>query len=870
MLYALRKIRIEEMIKYFCITLLTALALIVPQQLRADVIYEGFVRDSVTGEELPFAAVIYKGTPYGTETDLQGFYRLETDYPKSDKIEFSYLGYKTKVIDLRKASHRLNVVLAPDDAQELGEIVVKTKRREKYRRKGNPAVDLIKKVIEYRDSNDIRTTDYYSVKKYEKTILGLNDFKAPTDSVKRNKHSWNYMYDYIDTSEISKKTYLPVSVRENVSTVSYQQSPERIKRTVNAQNNKTIINVMSEQMIDNLLNECFTDVQLYNNNIDIFVEKFMSPLSSMAPVFYHFYISDTVTLEDGKPYTEMTFVPANSSDLGFTGYLYITTDSTYAVKKVKMDIPRDIKLNLVEKLHIEQEFDQTEEGKWAIKHERMISELFLIDGLQGGYARRDAYYTNYKWHDIDKEVFNREENLVVEKTAKQHVDTFWTAARPTNLSRNEARIDTLIDRMDQSTFINIGEYLIKTCVEGYMTIGKKEYFDYGRVMSTYSRNDLEGNRFRIGGRTNPSLNDRLFFDGFLAYGTKDEKFKYKAELEYSFRDKEFSKMDFPRHSIMVNYVYDWDIPSERFLGEYNSSFIHSFKREKVTQFAYVKSQTFRYLNEKGNGFTYSVSAKHYEETPAGDLQYLRMEDFSRVKELEQTEFNLSLGYAPGIHYYQNKSTRYIMNKDVPQFALSHTTAFKDVLGSQYDYNKTEFSYKQKYNVTPLGYMLFAFKAGKIWDKAPYPLLFIPAANLSYINNDETFWLMNNMEFLTDQYASVDLFYNMNGFLLGRIPGIRRLQWKEVFRFKALYGGLTDKNNPFLAQNYNDGTLFQFPMSKYGSQTSFELDKKPYMEVSVGLHNVFKFFMIEVTRRLNYLDNPNAQKWGINVGMGLYM
>lgn len=836
----------------------------------SDVVYQGYIRDSVTGEELPFASVIYKGTVYGTEADLQGYYILESDMLMSDKLEFSYLGYKTKVIDLRKAGHRLNVALAPDEAENLGEVVVKGKRREKYRRRDNPAVELMKRVIARKDSNDIRKTDYYSVTRYEKTILGLNDFKAPKDSAKRDRRSWNYVYDYIDTSEVSKKTYLPVSVRENVSTVSYQQSPARSKRTITAQNNKTIVNVMSDKMIDNLLNGSFSDVQIYDNNVDIFVEKFMSPLSYLATTFYHFYIADTVTLEDGKRYYEMTFVPANSSDLGFAGYLYITTDSTYAIKRLKMDIPRDIKLNLVEKLHIEQDFEPNEEGRWALTHERMISELFLLEGVQGGYARRDAYYSNYKWHDIDKEVFDREQNIVTLKTATDHNNDYWTEVRPSNLSRNEARIDTLVQKMDESTFFNVAEYLLKTCLEGYMTVGKKGYFDYGRVMSTYSHNDLEGNRFRIGGRTNPALNDRLFFDGYLGYGTRDEQFKYKAEVEYSFRDKEFSKMDFPRHSIMVNYAYDWDIPSERFLGEYSSSFIRSFKREKVTQFAYVRSQEFKYLNEKGSGFSYHFTTKHQEESPAGDLTYTRLSDSLHVRELEQTNFTVGLGYAPGIVYYQNKSTRYIMNKDVPQFTLDHTTGFKDVLGSQFNYNKTEFSYRQKYNVTPLGYALFCLKAGKIWDKVPYPLLFIPAANLSYLNSGETFWLMNNMEFLTDQYASVDVFYNMNGFLLGRIPGIRRLHWKEIVRFKAMYGTLSDQNNPYLPQNAADARLFHFPADKEGNATAFEMDKKPYMEVSLGLHNVFKIFQVEVTRRLNYLSNPHTSKWGINVGIGLYM
>ncbi|MBQ0029559.1 MAG: carboxypeptidase-like regulatory domain-containing protein [Bacteroidales bacterium] len=832
--------------------------------------FEGFVKDSVSGETLPFAGVGYKGTIYGTEADLQGFYRLTTDEKLSDKLEFSFVGYKDKVIDISKINHskRINVLLAPEPSEELGAVVVVAKK-DRYKRKGNPAVDLIKQVIAHKDSNDIRTSDYYQVKRYEKTILGLNDFAAPKDSAKRAKHRWNYIYDYIDTSEVSGKTYLPISVRENLSDISFQRSPSRTKRTVTAQNNKILMNVLSEDMINNVLNESFTDVQIYDNNVDVFITKFVSPISSIAPVFYHFYISDTVTLEDNKRYVEMTFVPANTSDMGFAGYLYITTDSSYAVKRLKMDIPRDIKLNIVEKLHIEQDFEKTEEGKYAISHETMISEVFLIDGLSGGYAKRDAYFTGYKWKDVDKTIFNREENIYFAKNSSIKEDSFWVAQRPTALTENESKIDSLTHRLDQSTFFNVSEYLIRTAIEGYMTIGKHGYFDYGRVMSTYSRNDLEGHRFRIGGRTTPALNDRLFFDGFLAYGTKDEQFKYSGELEYSFRDKKFSKMDFPRHSISVNYTYDWDIPSERFLGEYNSSFVHSFKREKITQFAYVRSQKASYLNEKGNGFSYGFSLKHQEEKPAGDFDhYVSNATQSQIPSIELSTFGIELSYKPGVRYYQNKSTRYIMNKQIPQFSLSHQTAFDNVLGSQFDYNKTEATYRQRFDITPLGHFNVAVKGGKIWNQVPYPTLFIPAANLSYIISEETFWLMNNMEFLTDQYASLDVCYNMDGFLLGRIPGLRRLHWKEVFRFKAMYGGLTDKNDP--AKNLDNDDLFVFPVNKKGITTSYEMDGAPYMEVGVGLHNIFKLFKFEVVRRLNYLDNYDASKWGFCVGMGLYM
>lgn len=831
------------------------------------VTYEGYVRDSATGETLPYATITYKNSPFGTETDLQGFYRLDVETSQYRYLEVSYLGYKNKIIDLRKySSHRININLA-SETQMLGAVEIKASRRERYRRKENPAVLLMKKVIAHKDSNDIRSTDYYSVKRYEKNIFGINDFKIPDDSVKRQKGMFSYLYQYIDSSEISDKTYLPFSVRENLSDISCSASPEARKQTIYGQNNKILMNVISEDVIDNVLAEGFAEVQIYDNNINLFLVKFVSPISNIGPAFYHYFIADTVTLNDGKPYVEMTFVPANTTDMGFTGTMFISLDSSYAVKKIKMDIPRDIKLNIVEKLHIEQEYEKNPDGKMALTHEKSVSEMYLVQGIQGIYLKRDAYYSDYKWHDIDKEVFNRQANVYVNKDAKYQEKEVWQAGRSNALTEKEGSIDTMNQQLTEHAWFNIVEYLLRTCIEGYMTIGKKEYFDYGPVMSTYSHNYLEGSRVRIGGRTNPSLWPRFFIDGYAAYGFDDEKLKYKGELEYSFNERQFSKTEFPRHSVLVNYVYDWDIPSERFLGEYNSSLVRSLKREEVTQFAYVRSQTAKYIEEHGNGFSYNLSLKHQEEEAAADLVYRRSCDSSVVKGIETSTFGVELAYAPGVKYYHNKTNRYVLNLEIPRFKLTHSASFDGVLGSQYTFNKTEFTYNQEFFVTPLGYLDVAFKAGKIWNRVPYPLLNIPPANQSYIIENEVFWLMNNMEFLTDQCVMAEIKYNMDGYLLGRIPLIKKLHWKEVFRFRCLYGSLSDKNNP--AKNGDNHDLFLFPTDKNGNTTSYTLDSKPYMEFCAGIHNILKFFKVEYVRRLNYLDHPNAQKWGINVGVGLY-
>ena len=153
----------------------------------------------------------------------------------------------------------------------------------------------------------------------------------------------------------------------------------------------------------------------------------------------------------------------------------------------------------------------------------------------------------------------------------------------------------------------------------------------------------------------------------------------------------------------------------------------------------------------------------------------------------------------------------------------------------------------------------SLKGGAEWNTVPFPLLILPEANLSYITQRETFSLINNMEFLNDRFASVSLSYDMNGKLFNRIPLLKKLKWREMFRFRALWGTLTDKNNPFKSDNPE---LFLFPM-RDGKYTSHVMDPKiPYMEASVGIYNIFKLLHVEYVHRLTYRDNPDINKWGI--------
>lgn len=220
---------------------------------------------------------------------------------------------------------------------------------------------------------------------------------------------------------------------------------------------------------------------------------------------------------------------------------------------------------------------------------------------------------------------------------------------------------------------------------------------------------------------------------------------------------------------------------------------------------------------------------------------------------------LTLRYAPGETFVNTKQRRRPVSLDAPIFTLSHTTGFKGVLGGEYNFNLTEASIWKRFWLSSWGKVDVTLKGGAQWNTVPFPLLILPAANLSYITQKETFNLINNMEFLNDRYASLALTYDMNGKLFNRIPLIKKLKWREVFRFRALYGNLTEKNNPFKS---NNPELFDFPQ-RDGSYTSYVMDPKvPYLEASVGIYNIFKLLHIEYVRRLTYLNHPGINKQGI--------
>ncbi|RHJ87686.1 DUF5686 and carboxypeptidase-like regulatory domain-containing protein [Parabacteroides sp. AM08-6] len=824
-----------------------------------DTVLKGIVTDSVTGEGLPFVSIIFRGTTMGTATDGDGNFSFSAR-TNVRQVDFSYLGYDTKTIEVVPGKmNNLKIELVPTGIV-LDDVIIKPKK-EKYSKKENPAVAFVKKVIESRESNDPRNHDYFQYDQYEKMVFAMNDYK-PKPKKEGKTGRFDFLVDFIDTLDIGK-TILPVSEKEKVETVYYRKEPKSEKRVVKGNKSAGVDEIFSRDGIQQILNEVFREVDIFKNDIPLFLQRFVSPLSTIGPNYYKYYLLDTIEVK-GQKCVDLGFVPFNSETFGFTGHLLVTLDSTYFVQRVILNVPKNINLNFVSGMTIEQTFERLPDGTRIITKDDINVDFKLSEKTKGMYARRLNIYSNQVFSPPeDVEIFKESAPVITLKGAFTQSEDFWDTNRPEEAGkRKQNSVEKLMAKFRSVPLFYVTEKIVSILVSGYIPTNKdplKSKFEIGPMNTAISGNAIEGARFRVGGTTTTAFSKNLFMDGYMAYGTKDEKLKYDALVEYSFNDRKEYRKEFPLNSIRLEYMYDINQLGQQYMYTSKDNMFLAWKRQKDTRATYLRNAELTYYHEHYNGLAYGAVVRNRREYATEYAVFDRIGpdgSIQKTKAYDMTELELKFRYAKDEKFYQTRNIRYPITFDALIFNFSHVMAKKDLLGSSYDYQRTDIGIQKRFWFSAFGYIDIITKAGKVWNKVPYPLLILPNANLSYTIQPESYTNMNAMEFISDEYASWDLTYYMNGNLLNRLPLVKKLKWREVFAFRGMWGHLSDKNNP---ANGGEG-LYLFP------DGSYTFGKAPYMEASVGIENIFKFLRLDYVWRLNYRDHPDIQTKGIRFMM----
>ena len=829
-----------------------------------NTVIKGIVTDSITGEGLPYVSLIFKGTTIGTASDGDGNFSFPAPLAATGILEVSYVGYDTKKMEIVPGkTYNLKIQLALNGVL-LNEVLIKPKK-EKYTKKENPAVTFVKRVIALREEYNPRDHDYFRYDQYGKMIFAMNDYQ-PKPKKEGKTGKFDFLTDYIDTLEIGT-TILPISEKEKVETVYYRKKPKSEKRIVKGNKSSGVDEVFSRDGVQQFLDEVFREVDIFQNDIPLFLQRFVSPLSSIGPNYYKYYLLDTLNVS-GRKCADLGFVPFNSETFGFTGHLYVTLDSTYFVQKAVLNVPKDINLNFVSRMTIEQTFERAPDSTRIITKDDISVNFKLNEKSKGMYARRLNIYSNQSFEEPDTEqalVFNESAPVITLKEAYRQPEEFWMGNRPEEAVRkNPKSVKQLMARLRAVPVFYVTEKVISTLVSGYIPTNKdplKNKFEFGPMNSTIGGNSIEGARFRVGGTTTPVLSKNWFFDGYMAYGTKDEKLKYDALVEYSFNDRKEFRKEFPLHSIRLEYMYDINKLGQQYMYTSKDNVLLTIRRQKDTRATYLRQAEMTYSREHYNGISYNAILRNQREYATEYAAFNRINADGTVTPrsfYDMTELELRFRYGKDEKFYQTRNLRIPITYDALIFNFSHVMAKKGWLGSSYNYHRTDIGIQKRFWFSAFGYIDLITKAGKVWSRVPYPLLILPNANLSYTIQPEAYTNMNAMEFINDEYASWDLTYYMNGNLLNRLPLIKKLKAREVFCFRGLWGHLTDKNNP--ANGWNG--LYLFPKGSY------TMGKAPYMEASVGVENIFTFLRLDYVWRLNYRDHPGIQTKGVRCTMRL--
>lgn len=843
-------------------TLLLGMAIHAQQSLQIT----GVITDEETGDSISFASIVYKGHNISTVANVIGQYTI----PRQEgwNITVSAVGYKSRIIPVNsKTRRKLNITLKPA-RQELAEVTVKS-RRNRYSRKDNPAVELMRRVVAAKKKTDLSNNDYYRYNKYEKLTLALNDLTPQQlESPFFSKKPW--LLNQVEVNPYTNKLVLPVSVDETVSQKFYRKSPKDEKNIIQGQTSTGINDYFQTgDIINTVVKDVFTNVDLYQDDIRILQRPFTSPISEKGIGFYRYYIEDTLAIGQDSC-IHLAFVPNNMQDMGFRGDLYILKDSTLHLRRCQLSIPKQSNVNFVESLQVLQEYEKLPDGQWVLTTDDMITELQLFDFISAGaIVTRITRYSDYDFSEVPNKIFHGQKKEVTEADAQMRDKAFWDQYRQVELTRSENSMDKFMENIQNMKGFKYIIYGLKTIVENSMETGDPNYVDICPINTLLTRNYVDGWRTRLSAKTTANLNKHFFLSGYYAHGWGSHRNYYDAEMTYSLNAKKYLPHEFPRRTMTIQSSQDICSPNDRFMESDKDNIFVAMKWAETNKMMSYNRQKVSFEYETDWGLKAIISGKTEENEAFGAMNYQTLDKpFVPINSktgngeyLRTTEVSFYVRYAPGETYINNKLRRRVINLDAPVFSLSHTIGFNGVLGGDYNFHLTEAHIFKRFWLNSWGKFDVDLKGGIEWDQVPYPLLIMPASNASFIIQKNTFSLINTMEFVNDRYVSLMLAWDMNGKILNRIPLAKKLYWREYLGVRMLWGDLSDKNNP--EKNPGNPRLMYFPEG-----TNIMNPNRPYMEMVVGVHNIFKFFRVEYVKRLTYKDLPSAPHWGMRYGVSL--
>ena len=801
----------------------------------------GVVLDK-TNQPVPFANIVFKDSNVGTMSNEDGRFYIESS-KKYTALIVTSVGFSDQELVLNKlVNYDFKVIM--DSAEALNEVTIFTGKTSK---KNNPALDILRKIWERKRKNGLSQFDYYQMEKYEKVEFDMNTIDSAFMKSKLFK-GMEFVFNHIDTSRVTGKTYLPIFINESLIDVYGNNKENKVKENLKANKNSGF---SENQQILSFIKDLYSDYDIYNNHLTFFDKSFTSPLSKTGIDVYNYVLRDSAFV-DKKWCYNILFYPRRKNELTFKGDFWVS-DTTFAIKKINMAVTKSANINWVKDIYIEQEFEVQNDSVFLLTRDYMMSDFALNkkEESKGMYGKRTTLYQNHQFNIEKPSAFYKEKVNFIDNEVYNKSKEFWDDNRFENLNKDEKGIYKMLDTLQTvKKFKNLYN-LVSILGSGYIQFGN---IDYGPIFSSFGYNQVEGVRLRVGGRTYFGPNDTWRLQGYTAYGFDDDKFKYGLSGKWMVDKKKRiilsggNRRDVEQ--IGASLTTTNDVLGRSFAS---SSLFSTGSNVKLTninlsnvavEIEPIKNLTFQ------TGFSYRTLES---ASDVFSLDYYTDASQTVIKnDVKQSEINLQIGYTPNRKTIGFGVERSDVDNPFSHFFVNYSHGFKGLLDSDFEYEKVQLYYKQPIVIGPLGRSNIIVEVGKTFGQIPLGLMNVIPGNQTYFTIENTFSNLNFYEFVTDQYATIQWNHNFGGRLLGRVPFLRKLNWREIVGVKTVYGSISDENKAINAS----GLVYNAP-------------ENGYWEYSAGIGNIFKVFRIDFAWRGNYLNAPEAQKFTVKGSFGFY-
>jgi Family of unknown function (DUF5686)/CarboxypepD_reg-like domain len=820
---------------FFVVLLMTA------QLLLAQTKVSGVVVDK-TNQPIPFATIVFKKTNIGVVANEDGRFYIESPQ-KQTFLVVSSAGFSEREIFLEDAiSYNFKVKL--NEAESLNEVVVFTGKTSK---KNNPALDILRKIWERKRKNGLYQFDQYQMEKYEKVEFDMNTIDS---AFMKNKvfKGMEFVFQHVDTSKVTGKTYLPIFINESLSDVYGDNRQKKVKEKLKA--NKTS-GFEGNQQILSFLKDLYSDYSIYNNHLTFFDKSFTSPLSRTGIDVYNYVLRDSAYIDNKKCYN-ILFYPRRKNELTFKGDFWVN-DTTFAIKKINMAVTKSANINWIKDIYIEQEFEVMNDSVFLLTRDYMMSDFALNkkENSKGIYGKRTTLYRNHEFNKVKPLAFYKEEVNFIDNEVYQKSDEYWHENRFEKLNKDEAGVYKMLDTLQTVKKFKQMYNLVSILGSGYVEF---KNFDYGPIFSSLGFNEVEGVRLRVGGRTYFGPNDPWRIQAFTAYGTDDHKFKYGLSGKWMVDKKNRiiisggNRRDIEQ--IGASLTTTNDVMGRSFAS---SALFTTGSNGKLTN---INLSNIAVEIEPVKNLIFQLGISHrtlVSASPTFSLDYYTNASRTTIQsEVKQSEANIQIEYMPNRKTIGFGVERDVVDNPYSRFFINYSHGFKGVLNSDFKYEKLQLFYKQPIIIGPLGRTNITMEFGKTFGTIPLGLMSVIPGNQTYFTIENTFSNLNFYEFISDQYATLKWDHNFNGRIFARIPFMRKLNWREIVGIRGVYGSISNANRAINA-----------------SGLAYNAPENGYWEYSAGIGNIFKVFRIDFSWRGNYLNTPDATKFAIKGAFGFH-